>query len=70
MIKLHKKKNVHNSYKKVKKKTVSSWGILSVKNKKKNYFQITDVVEKPKIKRGKIKLCHYWKIYFTKKNNE
>ena len=30
-------------------KTVSRWGILSLKNKKKNYFQITDVIEKPKI---------------------
>ena len=31
-------------------KTVSRWGILSLKNKKKNYFQITDVIEKPKKK--------------------
>ena len=37
--------------KKVNLKTVSRWGILSVKNKKKNYFQITDVVEKPSIKK-------------------
>tara|TARA_B110000438_G_C15430531_1_gene485928 strand:- start:195 stop:638 length:444 start_codon:yes stop_codon:yes gene_type:complete len=34
----------------VKKKTVSRWGILSVKDKKKNYFKIKDVVEKPTIK--------------------
>ena len=33
--------------KKVDKKSVSRWGILSVKNKKKNYFQINDVIEKP-----------------------
>ena len=34
----------------VKKETVSRWGILSVKDKKKNYFKIKDVVEKPTIK--------------------
>ena len=33
--------------KKVDKKSVSRWGILSVKNKKKNYFQTNDVIEKP-----------------------
>ena len=49
--------NLHNlkrgsviATKKVDKKTVSRWGILSTKNKKKNYFQISDVVEKPTIK--------------------
>ena len=31
------------------KKDVSRWGILSIKNKKRNYFQIKDVVEKPNI---------------------
>ena len=51
MIKLHKqKKGSIIATKKVPKKTVSRWGILSLKNKKKNYFKITDVVEKPKIK--------------------
>jgi len=35
---------------KVAKKTVSRWGILSLKNKTKNYFQISNVVEKPTIK--------------------
>ena len=35
--------------KKVDKKTVSRWGILSVRNKLKNSFQISDVVEKPTI---------------------
>ena len=35
--------------KKVDKKSVSRWGILSVKNKKKNYFQINDVIEKPNL---------------------
>ncbi|MFL2852350.1 MAG: sugar phosphate nucleotidyltransferase [Candidatus Pelagibacter sp.] len=35
--------------KKVDKKSVSRWGILSVKNKKKNYFQISDVIEKPSL---------------------
>jgi len=36
--------------KKVERKTVSRWGILSFKNKKKNYFKIKDVVEKPSLK--------------------
>ena len=51
MIKLHniKKCSVIAS-KKVNKKTVSRWGILSLRNKKKNHFQITNVVEKPNIK--------------------
>jgi len=34
----------------VEKENVSRWGILSVKNKLKNTFQISDVVEKPSIK--------------------
>ena len=51
MVKLYKKtKGSIIATKKVPKKTVSRWGILSLKNKKKNYFKITDVVEKPKIK--------------------
>ena len=51
MIKLHKlKKSSVIATKKVEKKAVSRWGILSIKNKKKNYFQINDVVEKPSIK--------------------
>ncbi len=54
MIKLHQqKKGGIIATKKVPKKTVSRWGILSLKNKKKNYFQITDVVEKPKVKEAK-----------------
>ena len=54
MVKLYKKtKGSIIATKKVPKKTVSRWGILSLKNKKKNYFQITDVVEKPKIKDAK-----------------
>ncbi|MDC1093000.1 sugar phosphate nucleotidyltransferase [Pelagibacteraceae bacterium] len=36
--------------KRVHKSTVSRWGILSFKKKKKNYFQIQDVIEKPKTK--------------------
>ena len=35
--------------KKVEKKSVSRWGILSLKNKKKYSFQVNDVVEKPTI---------------------
>ncbi len=54
MIRLHKqKKGSVIATKKVPKKTVSRWGILSLKNKKNNSFQITDVVEKPKIKDAK-----------------
>ncbi len=50
MIKLHlKTKASIIATKRVDKKTVSRWGILSVKNKKKNYFQIKDVIEKPNI---------------------
>ena len=49
MISLHKKtKTSIIATKRVNKNSVSRWGILSVKNKKKNYFQISDVVEKPK----------------------
>ena len=44
-----KKKSSIIATKKVSKDTVSRWGILSVKNKKKDYFQIADVVEKPKM---------------------
>ena len=53
MIRLHKK--TYGSIiatKKVERKTVSRWGILSIKNKKKRYFQIKDVVEKPSIKKA------------------
>ena len=54
MIRLHEqKKGSVIGTKKVPKKTVSRWGILSLKNKKKNYFQITNVEEKPKIKDAK-----------------
>ena len=53
MIKLHTQTNGSIiATKKVDKKTVSRWGILSIKNKKKNYFQITDVVEKPDVKKA------------------
>jgi len=51
MMLLHKKtKGSVIATKTVKKETVSRWGILSIKDKKKNYFKITDVVEKPTIK--------------------
>ena len=50
MINLHKKtKGSIIATKKVSKDTVSRWGILSLKDKKKNFFKITDVFEKPKI---------------------
>ncbi len=51
MIKLHRQKKCSViATKTVKKNTVSRWGILSLKNKKKNDFQITNVIEKPSIK--------------------
>jgi len=50
MIKLHNKTNGSIiATKQVDKKTVSRWGILSIKTMKKNYFQIKDVIEKPSI---------------------
>jgi len=53
MIKLHKiTKGSVIATKRVERKTVSRWGILSLKNKKKSYFQIKDVVEKPSIKKA------------------
>jgi UTP--glucose-1-phosphate uridylyltransferase len=53
MIKLHlKTKGSIIATKKVDKNTVSRWGILSIKNKKKNYFKIKDVIEKPSIKKA------------------
>jgi len=53
MIKLHNmKKSSVIATKKVNKKTVSRWGILSVKNKKQNYFEIKNVIEKPSIKKA------------------
>ena len=51
MIKLHNQKKCSViATKSVNKKTVSRWGILSLKNKKKNEFVITDVIEKPSTK--------------------
>ena len=48
MIKLHNKKKCSIiATKKVLKKTVSRWGILSIKNKNKRHFEITNVIEKP-----------------------
>ena len=51
--------NLHNKLKcsiiatkTVSKKTVSRWGILSMINKKNNYFKISDVIEKPSINRA------------------
>jgi len=53
MINLHNRTNGSViSTKKVNKKDVSRYGILSIKNKKKNYFQIKDVVEKPKVNKS------------------
>ena len=53
MIVLHKKtKGSIIATKTVNKKEVSRFGILSMKNKKKNYFTIKDVVEKPNQKKA------------------
>jgi UTP--glucose-1-phosphate uridylyltransferase len=53
MINLHKKtKGSIIATKRVDRKTVSRWGILSLKEKKKNYFKIKDVFEKPSIKQA------------------
>ena len=53
IISLHKKtKGSIIATKRVARKNVSRWGILSFKNKKKNYFEIKDVVEKPSIKKA------------------
>jgi len=50
MMNLHKKSKASViATKKVNKKSVSRWGILSLKNKKKSHFEISDVVEKPSI---------------------
>ena len=50
MIALHKKTNASViATKKVKKKTVSRWGILGFKNRSKNFFIINKVIEKPKL---------------------
>ena len=54
MISLYnKKKSSIIASKRVNKKEVSRYGILSIKNKKKNFFRITDVIEKPSIKLAK-----------------
>jgi len=53
MIRLHKKTNGSIiATKRVERKTVSRWGILSILNKKKGHFQIKDVIEKPSIKKA------------------
>ncbi len=53
MIKLHKiTKASVIATKRVSRNNVSRWGILSIKNRKKNYFQIKNVIEKPSIKKA------------------
>ncbi len=53
MIKLfNKTKSSVIATKRVEKSTIPRWGILAVKNKKKDYFQIKDVVEKPTIQKA------------------
>ena len=53
MIRLHNKtRGSVIATKRVEKKTVSRWGILSIKDKKKNHFEIKDVIEKPSIKKA------------------
>ena len=51
MIALHKRtKGSIIATKIVPKKNISRWGILSYKNRKKNFFEITNVVEKPSLR--------------------
>ena len=53
MIKLHSKtKGSIIATKRVSRNSVSRWGILSVQHRKRNYFQIKDVIEKPSIKKA------------------
>ena len=53
MISLHKRtKGSIIATKRIDKKTVSRWGILAYEEKKKNYFRIKDVIEKPSIKQA------------------
>ena len=53
MLKLHNKlKGSIIATKRVAKKSVSRWGILSVKDKRKSHFKISDVIEKPSIKKA------------------
>ena len=53
MIDLHKRtKGSIIATKRVDKKTVSRWGILDFVEKKKKYFKIKDVIEKPSIKQA------------------
>ena len=53
MINLHKKtKGSIIATKRVDKKTVSRWGILGFTEKKKNFFRIKNVIEKPNIKQA------------------
>ena len=62
MIRLHKKTNGSIiATKRVERKTVSRWGILSIKNKKKKYFQIKDVIEKPSIKKYLL-FIYFWHL--------
>ena len=51
MIKIYKsKKSCVIATKRVNPKSVSRWGILSLKNKNKTSFEIEDVIEKPSLK--------------------
>ena len=53
MINLHKRtKGSIIATKRVDKKTVSRWGILAFAEKRKNYFRIKNVIEKPSIKQA------------------
>ena len=53
MIRLHKRtKGSVIASKRVDKKTVSRWGILAFAKKRKYYFRINDVIEKPSIKQA------------------
>ena len=68
MINLHNKtKGSIIATKRVDKKTISRWGILSIKNRKKNYFQINDVIEKPSIEKAPSNYAIIGRIYSSDK---
>ena len=69
MIKLHQSNKCSIlATKKVDRKSVSRWGILSIQNKKKGFFQINDVVEKPSIKKAPSNYAIIGRYILPKKN--
>ena len=68
MIKLHERTMASViATKRVERKSVSRWGILSIKNKTKNFFEIKDVIEKPSIKKAPSNYAIIGRYILTKK---